>query len=398
MRDSKPYKIIFLNQMAGPMFRELAEDISKKHGPGLLLTGHVDTLAKEHVAELSIAGAPAYDRSSYFSRVRSWLAYLYAAFRTVSRYSARNFLFIVSNPPFLGLVGVLFKIVRRQPYGVLVYDVYPDILIGLGRMRPGLVARLWSLMNRMVYTQADFVVTLSPEMARRVASNRDGLEKGNRSVFYVPPWADVEWIKPLEKNSNPFVKTHGLQNKTIVTYSGNMGHSHSVERLLDVGRSLSSIADIHFLLIGEGAKWPILKRRIESDGLRNVTLLPFQREDALPFSMTAGDIGVMTYQSGAEGCMVPSKACYYMAAGLAIIVISDSKTDLADLVVSRGCGLWFHSLDTPGLAEAIRNLHENPVLLDQYKRASRQTAEALFSRKNTDAFVSLFDKSMHEFD
>ena len=41
-------KILFLNQMAGPLFRELAEDLSiKMPGNSILLTGHHDSLMSE---------------------------------------------------------------------------------------------------------------------------------------------------------------------------------------------------------------------------------------------------------------------------------------------------------------------------------------------------------------
>ena len=45
MRKTKVTRLIMLNQMAGPLFRELAEDLAPLYEDGcLLMTGHPDTL------------------------------------------------------------------------------------------------------------------------------------------------------------------------------------------------------------------------------------------------------------------------------------------------------------------------------------------------------------------
>ena len=128
MIDQKKYKIIFLNQVAGPLFRELAEDLAKVWPQSLLLTGNPDTICCDVDPRLNIEPSPEYDRSSYFSRFVSWVKYFFKALWFVWKQSRDSTLFIVSNPPFLGLVGLFFKYVRRQRYVVLVYDIYPDML------------------------------------------------------------------------------------------------------------------------------------------------------------------------------------------------------------------------------------------------------------------------------
>ncbi|HEX9023239.1 MAG TPA: hypothetical protein VF799_05305, partial [Geobacteraceae bacterium] len=129
--------------MAGPLFRELAEDVAKVLGPSLLCTGHPDTLRRPESEGLTILAGPAYDRGSYLRRALSWGGYFLRACVVAGRGSRRALLFMVSNPPFLGLVGLFFKLVRGQRYALLVYDIYPDILISLGIIGNGLLARCW---------------------------------------------------------------------------------------------------------------------------------------------------------------------------------------------------------------------------------------------------------------
>ena len=51
--------------------------------------------------------------------------------------------------------------------------------------------------------------------------------------------------------------------------------------------------------------------------------LPFQPAEALPYSMTSGDIAVVTLGKGTEGISMPSKCYYMMAAGCAILGLSE---------------------------------------------------------------------------
>ena len=389
-------KILFLNQMAGPLFRELAEDVAEALGPALLYTGHPHTAHRPGTKHLAIQPAPEYDRRSILRRLLSWLRYFVAASMVVARTNRTTLLFIVSNPPFLGLLGYLCKLIRGQRYVVLVYDVYPDILIALGAMGEGWGARIWRLLNRFVLERADAVIAISHDMA-------DILEKQydlNRTVpgksVVIPNWADVETIRPLKKEDNWFALEHRQIGKTTVLYSGNMGNTHDIESILEVARLLRHERHIHFLLIGEGAKWSLVERAIADEGLENITLLPFQPEEILPWSMTTGDIGIVPYHPGSEGCIVPSKTYYYLAAGVVPMIVAARETDLTKMVVECQCGMAFASGDRDAMARAILELDKNPARLTQFKVAARATAEKLYSRRNTEQFVSLLGKCMHD--
>ncbi len=382
-------KIIFLNQMAGPMFRELAEDVSKEWAPSTLFTGHPDTVkfsSNSNNTTLVIQKSPEYNRKSNLSRLVSWMRYFIAAFNVVRREQKESLIFIVSNPPFLGLLGLFFKIVRNQKYVILVYDIYPDLLVSLGKIRNGFVASMWNCFNRVVYQNSTIVFTIGQDMADRLNSKFDVKRTCAGKVISIPCWADLDIIKPIPKDKNWFAGKYGHPGKTTVLYSGNMGNTHDIESILEVAKELSGVPGIHFLFIGEGAKWVLVENTIKENNLQNITLLPFQPEDILPYSLTTGDIGIVAYQPGTEGCMVPSKTYYYMAAGLAILVTSSKKNTLSETVDQFDCGISVRSGDISGMANAILDVHNNPTLLDSYKKIARCAAETLYSRKNTEEF------------
>ena len=390
--EGKGNRIIFLNQMAGPLFRELAEDLASVWPQSILYTGHPDTICRNGDGILHIKTAPAYNRHNYLTRLVSWIHYFFKALGFVWVRPPNTILFIVSNPPFLGLAGLFFKLIRRQKYVVLVYDIYPDLLIALGRLRKGLISRIWDFVNRLVYEKASFVITIDEDMRKRLEGKFDVVRTEGSEVVCISPWADIEVIRPVEKKQNSFAEKYHLLNKTIVLYSGNMGHSHDIESILQAAINLIDNKNIHFLFIGEGAKWSLVEKTIDEFHLDNITLLPFQPEEVLPLSMSSGDIGVITYQDGTHGCMSPSKAYYYMAAGLSLLVISDCETDLTRMVEKKGCGVWVKKEEKTGISKSIKDLSESPILLKKYKKAARKTVEEYYSRKNSEFFINVLKK------
>jgi glycosyltransferase involved in cell wall biosynthesis len=372
-------KIIFLNQLAGPMFLEMAEDISDAIADCILFTGHNCLNKKLSSANLIIKKAPIYNRRSVYSRLISWLHYFFKALFLSFSYNNKPILFIVSNPPFLGLIGYINNLIRKQKYIMLVYDIYPDILYALGKYKRSFVSNLWNKLNELVYSRASTVITIGYDMAEKL--NKFKINQ----LEVIRCWADTDIIFPIEKSDNVMVKKYGLSGKKILLYSGNMGFSHNIEILIEAAKLINR-DDIHFLFIGDGAK----RKAVENLAMSNkkhVTLLPFQPEHMLPYIMSAGDIGFVAYQAGTEGCMVPSKAYYYLAGGLCLFVIGKKPNELAETVEKYECGRSISSENVSDLLDNLYQVIDNPHLLDFFKINARQASVNLFSRKNTAQFL-----------
>ena len=288
----KDTRILFLNQVAGPLFRELAEDIAISFGSAELLSGHMDDIAREMSPALDIVPGPDYDRRNLLTRAWSWSRFFFRALRMAFRSSPDRMLFIVSNPPFLPLVGWLASILRGQRYCMLVYDVYPAVLIKLGKISErGPVAMLWREFNRLIWSRAEVVFTIGEHMAANMRLEAPKMDPSRVQV--VPIWVDVNFIKPIPQRENPFLISLGWQDRKIVLYSGNLGNTHNLDGLLKAAQQLKNRSDIGFLIIGSGALWEKLEAEINSQAMENVKLLPFQPEHMLPQTLPAGDISIV---------------------------------------------------------------------------------------------------------
>ena len=377
-------QIIMLNQMAGPLFRELAEDLSVKFPKkSELYTGHPDTLKFiDQIETLKITKSPSYNRKSKTTRILSWLKYSWFAFFKIIFASKGTLIFIVSNPPLIGPLAWFVSKIKRLTYVVLIYDMHPDTIISFGVLREGTIpVRVWRFINKYVWEGASAVYTIGDVMAEKLTEQFDVNKTQLKHVGVIPPWADTENIKPIEKSLNPLAKELEQLDCITVLYSGNLGISHDIDSMLKAAKLLKNRVDIKFLFIGEGEKWQSAYDFVESKGLSNVQVLPFQSEDRLPYTLPLGDISLVALDKGAEGLMVPSKMYYYMAAGSAVIGICQGRNDLALSLSLGDSGITVLPGDYQRLAESILYLADNPNKLQEFKHNARTSSVSQFSRQ-----------------
>lgn len=286
-----------------------------------------------------------------------------------------------STSPFLLLVAWLLRKLRRVPYVCVVHDVYPEIAVELGIVRPGSVAeRVWRAVYRRVYAASSKIVVLGPRMMEVV---QRGLTASSEDrCVVIPNWADGDAIMPVPAGENPLRQKLGLVDKLVVLYSGNMGPAHDMRTVVDGAERLQHLQDVQFLFIGDGGSREWVSSTIERKKLANIRMEPYQPEGALPYSLTCGDISLVTQQRGMEGLSVPSKVYSSLAAGLAIVGVVGEGSEVGDIVEEHECGFRVSQGDVDGLVRAIERLYGDRGLLEQMKRRARGCFEANYARQN----------------
>lgn len=379
-RETKP-ALLILNQMAGPLTWELAEDLGRNLGPVKLFTGHPDTLAKPWSPWVQVVPATPYSREGLARRGISWLRYLWQAFRWLGRQGDVPLL-LFSNPPMLPWLGYLRRLLRGQTYVVMVHDIYPEVLVDLGKLSSrNPFIRLWHWLNRLAYRRAGVVMTLGECMAERLHTREGSPSAQENAVAVIHPWADTAVMRPRPKEENWFAQKYRQTGLLTVMYSGNMGLGHDLGTMLAAANRLQGEPDIHFMFIGAGPKWKLVEETISSQQLDNVTLLPWQPEETIPYSLACADVALVSLDPGAAGLAFPSKAIMFMAAGAALLGLSVPPNDLEMLIHRHRCGVNVRPGGAAGLAQAILRFRNEPALLQGCRTRARQAAEQVFARE-----------------
>lgn len=293
------------------------------------------------------------------------------------KYSRRGDLLVyTTEPPYLPVFGWLVHCVTRTPYALILYDLYPDVLVQLGVLQERhAFTRFWRQCNRYAYGAARDLVVLSEPMRRRVVFFVP--EVADR-LSVIPSWADTDLIRPLPRQQNWFVQRYALEHTFNVLYSGNQGRCHDLVTLMGAAMLLRDQSDVRFLFIGAGPQHQRIRDLAADWGLTNCMFLPYQEYDVLPFSLSSADLAVVSLGITAVGLVAPSKLYGHLAAGTPLAVISPADSDLRDLVDDQ-LGAWFANGDGSGLAHFIQTLRSDPQQRAGFSRRCRDLAEQTYS-------------------
>jgi len=376
----KMKKILLANQSAGYLMIDIVNAYahSGKYGKVELFTGQINIRPSVPDPSVKIIKTVKYNKTTTIKRLVTWLGAFFHLLFVVWSKSKDYELLLVSNPP----LTVFVPLFTRKKYSYVVYDLYPDSLFSQGFLKKdSALGRWWKNKNHKVFSNAECVFTLSEDMCRAVEQYVD-----RAKIKIVYNWVHNEHIKPVAKEDNIFLKEHHLQDKFIVLYSGNMGMTHDVDKLVDAANILKDIDNVHFLFIGEGAKKTIIEKKIADYKIPNCTVLPFQPLEILPYSMGAADVAVVTTDTGQSGLSVPSKTYTYMSAGAALLCLADDNTELSRLTEENNIGRCFHGDEVGKIAQFIKSLADSNDLLATYKTNSRK-ASLQYSPENAKQYV-----------
>ncbi len=296
--------------------------------------------------------------------------------------------FFLSIPP----SGYLLKVALPQRFSMLVWDVYPDVFKITGMRESHPVYRIWSGLNRIAFRKSYRIFTIGNRMAGLL-----GKYVNREKLLITPLWAIFQTNARVPKISNPFVIEHGLQDKFVVQYSGNIGLTHKVEVMIELAELMREHDDILFQIIGRGPRMPNLRQLVTDKKLANCRFLPFQSDEMFPYSLSAADIGVVILDELTSKGSVPSKSYNLMSYGIPSLYIAGTDSELSDYSIRYRHAGCFDERNLREAADFILKLRDNPALYDNYAANARMAALD-FKRSNADRIVELYLKgsSAHE--
>ena len=304
-------------------------------------------------------------------------SFFISAFFNLLLHCNDRILIIVTNPPFLPYIGFLMKKLRRINYIVLVHDVFPDSAIKVGYMNDGILARILDKLYTYTYENSINIIVLSEDMAELI-KDKIGT-RHHHKITIISNWEDETFIKPLNKSENPFVREHNLMDKFVILYSGNMSSSQDFDLILQAACKISD-PEIRFIFIGDGIEKIKIKKKVEDMDLQNVDFLPYQPREILPYSMTSGDVLVVTQKKGTKGTLVSCKLYTAMATGRPILAMCEAGTEIAKVVNEFHCGVVVHNEDISELIEKILELKNSKHLRELMGENGRIALEKHFSK------------------
>jgi colanic acid biosynthesis glycosyl transferase WcaI len=259
-----------------------------------------------------------------------------------------------SPPPSIALAAFLLGKRFGAPFVYSVQEMYPDVAINLGAVRNKRLIRLLFQLERFTYANAAAVTAITRRMRTRL------LEKGvpEEKVVLLPNFADTGLFHPMPRET-PFAREHGLLDKFVVSYAGNMGKPQRLDGLLRVAGQLAGEPGIRFLLIGDGAERPALVHLAARLKLPNVSFLPYVSYSLMDQIYASSDLSYVPQAPGTSSDGMPSKVYRIMASGRPVLAATDPQSDLAQMLKDSGGGAAVDIGDEAAVAGAIQWAFQN---------------------------------------
>ncbi len=369
---------------------ELAEDLSAKHEVWVVAgrpSYHPDSgrTANGGVNEIR-AWSTAFDRASFSGRAVNYGTFMLSSLGQALRVPRPDVVVALTDPPAIGLVGLLAARRHRAPFVYICQDIFPDVGVALGVLRSPTVIRAWSRLNRLLRSQAARIVVIGRDMQRKL--EREGVPRDKLAL--IRNWGVGE---PLDEEAARAVReAEGWAGRFVVMHAGNLGLAQNAGAILEAAGILAGREpDLLFVFLGDGAVKRSLQAQAATRRAGNVRFLPYRTKIDAQRLMAAADLHVVSLAPGLWGCVAPSKAFGIMAAGRPFVCAVERESEVALLAEQHGCGIRVDPDDSPALAQAILEVRGQRG--EDLGRRGREAFERHYERQiATDAYRELLEE------
>jgi colanic acid biosynthesis glycosyl transferase WcaI len=316
-------------------------------------------------------------RGRLFGRALDYASFHVAAGVELLEVLARGDVVVAKTDP--PLISIVVSRVAQLRGAILVnwlQDLFPEVATVLTpNLIPKWVQRQLVAARNRSLRRAAMNVVLGESMQRRL------LEAGIDAdrIRIVPNWSDTDSIVPRPAAASATRQRHGLGDRFVIGYSGNLGRAHEFDTLIGAARLLRSDPRFAFLITGGGAKADALRESVRAQALDSFYFQPFQPAELLSDSLAAADIHVVSLLPALEGLIVPSKIYGILAAGRPALFIGAPESDLARMLRDRDCGITVAVGESERLASELLALSTVPPRLESMGRNARELGMARYT-------------------
>ncbi len=295
----------------------------------------------------------------------------------------------MSPPVFLG--DAAWSVAKRWkvPFVFNVQDIFPDVAVDLGAISNPKVIRSLQRHERSLYRRADAVTVLSTDQQRNVQAKLDVGDSAEK-VRIIHNFADTDKVKAVDRMT-PYRTEHGLGDKQVVMYSGNVGLSQSFDLVRAAADRFADRTHVHFVINGEGAARPEVDAWAATRP--NVTVSDFAPREKVSDVLGAADLHLILLKRGLAQSSTPSKMYGILAAARPVLASIDEGSEVELTMEAAGAGRAVPPEDEVAFLAALEEMLVDPEALEVMGRNGRDhLAESFSPASQAAAFDRLFSE------
>ena len=327
--------------------------------------------------EMRAAAIPYENRMGPARRALAFAQYAAWAVREGLKLDKPDVIWGISTPLTAAWAAAQVARRRRVPWVFEVQDLWPAFPIAMGVVPTALARQQLYRMEKRLYESARHIMPLSPDMARYVTD----LGIPPAKVTTILNGTDLDLAALATPTAVEALRqAQGLAGKRVVLYAGTFGRANDIPTLVAAAEALvAKDPDTVWLFLGHGffeplvaaaaARWPG-RIRLVGGQARHEVFAWF----ALAAVSVVSFLGLPVLDANS-----PAKLYDSLAVGTPVVVSNAGWTKT--LVEEHGCGWYVPAGDALALAAQLRQLLEQPELLQVAGASGRALATRDFDRQ-----------------
>jgi len=293
----------------------------------------------------------------FLKRSLNYLSFLFACVAAAPFLPKADVVVTTSPQFFNGLAGYPVSRMKRAPWILEIRDLWPESVIVVGGMKPGLIVSMLESLEQFAYRKADAIVPVTDSFERYM------VDKGiaRTKIEVIKNGVDASVFKP-HVGENPLRSELKLEGKFVAAYFGTHGMAHKLEIILEAASLLRENPQIVFLLVGDGAERSRLLALRDAQGLSNVMMLDQQPKANMPLLWDLAAVSVVHLKkSPLFKTVIPSKIFESMAMEKPVLIGVEGES--AEIIAKAGAGICIEPENAQQLADAVLRLASDPEML-----------------------------------
>jgi len=265
---------------------------------------------------------------------------------------------VMTSPPLVSALGGWCHYVHKS---VLIYwtmDLYPEIAFTNKAKRESFAYRCLQKLARWIDRSTAVHVVLGKHMAKVIEDRHHHFKP---KTLIIPNWTVSE---PLITQERAFRRTHGLEDKFVLMYSGNFGKAHDWRTLAEGFELLAqSQKSVLLLVVGYGASYEAFKVWHHNKTEIPIRFLKHQPRADLHDMLSSANVHIVTQKPEFDGLVVPSKFYGIAAVGRPVLFIGSSTNEIADVITEFDLGAVIAPGAIRDFTERVETWIKSPSLL-----------------------------------
>lgn len=226
---------------------------------------------------------------------------------------------------------------------LLLKDIFPQNAVDIGMMSKsgvkGLLYKHFRRVEKKLYQVSDYIGCMSQANVDYVLKHNPEVDSGKVEVC---PNSIEVFDKSIDEETRIAIRNkYSIPlDKKVFVYGGNLGKPQGIPFVLKCMNEVKNLENVHFIIVGDGSEYGKVSEYVKSTRNPNLTLLKKLPKEDYDVLVSACDIGLIFLDYRFTIPNFPSRLLSYLQAKLPVLAVTDSNSDVGQVIENGSFGWW----------------------------------------------------------